>query len=1076
MGVYNNYPPQILGQEWVPIREENPTLVPNYLIQEIGSSFNLNASQAITHGAFYVNDYPQNTDIQYLQMAIYQRGQEDNTGKIRRIVIPCNNATVSSTSGVLTGEPAAFQLYNLSDLSGNSNMFLGDSASKCDIWFAVNQYAQELQGKRILAVNYLYSFQVNGTLQTVTSAFNGTIPTVNLVYRNNAGSLVAILANNISGNLPMTFTTSNVERTLYRIPLGDIDPFSNSGTSPDFMPWNYTALKDFELTNGATRHSIGWSFNASTITSFGTNFWYSALEVIYCEETRSAVGATEFGLPSAALKELAIGQNLISIKHPVTRAAVTLGAGQYSVVLATGAYLATNGISPPASPVFNALRQLYSTPNLSGINNVLPFPLDDSVLNKTFSQQVTDVIPQLTVLNAGSVLGSTHPYGRQAIAPVFGAINAIQNISQNPIAGTSYNYPQVRFYARRWGDTTVPLKLSSTMISGAGQSVQITPADFDALTPEDGIIDGWKEVTLRFATAPAMGNLGTDPPWQFTAVNELSQNRWEVLGAWAPALSGVPGAASFKTSTGATQLGGATYDGSSIQLSWMSPYASGVAADSSADAVLLFSQDPPPVSGFTVTQANQSLRVTDSNCGLASCVPRALQYNQLTWNVISGAACDTFSTPFASGWGALESANNQSWTLQGVVALPNIDYEYNVANGVATVAFGSGLGNGRRASVVTGQTEFDITMDFSTDQIPVGANFSIDLLGRYDMVNNSAFTVEVQFTPAGTVTLQMIKIVTGTFTSLGPAVVLPLAYAPGIFYRLRFQSSGIKFSAKVWDRNQPEPNDWQLRVSDSTVITGTRVGTRLVVESGSTNVLPVTFSIDNFVAKPQGYGATEIQRFDPVDGQFQTIMLASNPCVNSFIDYEARVGQPSVYRARNRNVYNFAGLWSPAVTGTITSPGVTGASVSLLLFTSNWTQNGSKNLAYSAEWESSQPVEDFSFPEAATATLTRSFRRDFQTAFHGTERGGEAFQRTIVVNAVGIPPLVEHRGFQDLRDMAWATDPYICVRDETGERWFAFVNVPGGTVKRMKSYGGSRLSIATVGVVEVTGTPSVVNP
>jgi hypothetical protein len=48
---------------------------------------------------------------------------------------------------------------------------------------------------------------------------------------------------------------------------------------------------------------------------------------------------------------------------------------------------------------------------------------------------------------------------------------------------------------------------------------------------------------------------------------------------------------------------------------------------------------------------------------------------------------------------------------------------------------------------------------------------------------------------------------------------------------------------------------------------------------------------------------------------------------------------------------------------------------------------------------------------------------------------------------------------------------YICVRDEDGNRWFATVLVPGGRVLRDR-----RLYLAPIEIVEVTATPSQVNP
>jgi hypothetical protein len=212
---------------------------------------------------------------------------------------------------------------------------------------------------------------------------------------------------------------------------------------------------------------------------------------------------------------------------------------------------------------------------------------------------------------------------------------------------------------------------------------------------------------------------------------------------------------------------------------------------------------------------------------------------------------------------------------------------------------------------------------------------------------------------------------------------------------------------------------------------------------------------------------------DTVDNTWETIMLSSTTSVSGFNDYEARVGILSSYRIRRLNTYGFYGPWSSTLTATITAPGVavgvTGGHV--LIFTTNSRQNGSSNLAYLPIWDSSDTItEDFTFPEAGFLTLQAMYNKDFFTAFRPLERGGERFQRNILVQAAAISPETL-ADFTSLRNMAWDTVPYICVRDEDGNRWFAAINVPSGRVQR-----GRRLYEAVVDIIEVSDTPSQVDP
>lgn len=184
----------------------------------------------------------------------------------------------------------------------------------------------------------------------------------------------------------------------------------------------------------------------------------------------------------------------------------------------------------------------------------------------------------------------------------------------------------------------------------------------------------------------------------------------------------------------------------------------------------------------------------------------------------------------------------------------------------------------------------------------------------------------------------------------------------------------------------------------------------------------------------------------------------------AFNDFEARVGQESEYRVRRCNVLDFCGPWVTGA-GTLTSPGITGAEDgnSVLIFTSNAVTGSS--LAYIMQFES-DPVEEFGFPEAGFTQMRTQYQKNFFTAFRPTERGGETFTRDVLVHAAAIPP-VSMANFASLRDLAWDTLPYVCVRDELGNRWFANVQVPSGRVRRDRS-----VYIAQIVITEVTDTPA----
>ncbi|MFE9690891.1 hypothetical protein [Micromonospora sp. NPDC005806] len=219
-----------------------------------------------------------------------------------------------------------------------------------------------------------------------------------------------------------------------------------------------------------------------------------------------------------------------------------------------------------------------------------------------------------------------------------------------------------------------------------------------------------------------------------------------------------------------------------------------------------------------------------------------------------------------------------------------------------------------------------------------------------------------------------------------------------------------------------------------------------------------------------GWGHYEVQRQDDTMAadEWETIAKVVEPSVAAVDDYEARVGVESRYRIRMVHRLGIAGPWSPPVAATIAAPGVEGRNVDtgVLILTSN--HNPAGNLAYVENFDRSS-VEEFTFPEAGQVELQEIFDRDYRTAFRPLERGGVEFTRTVLVNTAAVPPATMDRGFQDLRDLAWDSVPYVCVRDELHNRWLSTLLVPSASVKRRKA---GQLQLAQLQVVEVTATPA----
>jgi hypothetical protein len=1068
MGEYNPHVPQILGQEWVPIRDEDATFSPSINSMETGHAFRTTQSRILQSMRYYVDDAASATTDQVFTTAIYARGTEAATGPIQRVLIPVNNGGITG-SGVTFNSAidVASALTSADDQASIRFAESGVTLQKVGMFFATNSYPQ-LNGKRILAVNFRYVFGMDPRAIATTN-----LPSFLTLVASNGGEVYGNLSDDQGPFDPVTGSSIS-KYGLIR--MGEINPCVDTTSAfinrtSERLPWNWAGLQRLEA-SAANRLQflltvqLNFDGNTDGTTAY---FSYAALEVLFCEERRLIIASGKRSVASSAsvndLLFTGIGVSTQPARAIGTYALnPTLPAGDYVVTVSSpelGTYM-----SDPQFPELNALREYYAIPTHPGVQVNIPAPVDETKVGLTFASEQTHVLPQISVHTSGGPLTEVHAYGRQAVAQVYGTITATQEILDSA-AGASYTWPQVRYYARRFGNTTAPLLLDSPTITGAGNRVSITPGEWDAL---DEIIDGWKEVTLRFPTPPAMG-AGTNPQWRWSSAGELAGNRWEVLGCIAPALSGTPGNL-FSQVPSPHQLSSATYgapnSGATINMGWMPQYAPAVTAtsdDQTTDAVLIFSQDPPAITGFSVIQTSQAISGIGFDCGSEPCcIPSAIWYHRLRWSAPTGSTVllDTFSRS-ATGWGTADSG--QTYTDAGGTVPGN--YIVNGTNGTHVL---DGVANVNRLSTISGSfTDLHLKVKGSINVAVAGASMRTSIVVRYTDANNFD-VVDFRWATNGNLEIVIANVAAGVQTAL--TNVNAGAYLFGQQWYFDVDVNGTQIRAKAWPVDSPEPSFYQAQAATS--ITSGGYGIRSIRSTGNTNTDAIA-SYDDFTVSPStwNFGSYELQRFDDIDNEWQTIMLATNPAVTGFSDFEARVGILSSYRIRLNNVYNFSGPWSSTVTETVDEPGVTiGTNCSdghLLIFTSNSRQDGSINLAHSSIWEGTVN-EDFEFPEAGDVVLQKMYGKDFVTAFRPLERGGERFTRTILVQAAAIAPETL-ADFTDLRDMAWDTVPYICVRDEDGNRWYATIIVPSGRVQLNRT-----LYMAPVSIIEVTDEAFPVDP
>jgi hypothetical protein len=1051
MGNYNPHQPNNIGQEWVPIRNELTEI--NHLIDEVeyGHSFSLLTSRTLSDARFYVHEMNSDVSTATYKLAVYPKGTEHLSGPIRSTIIPVETVAVtggctaigsppSGAEALLT--PALDYYYNFSTTSLYSVMWLTFNTG-------ATTNSNLLTGKRILGVNLLLGASIDWTIQS-------NAPQVGVT---NSATVFGGTKALGEFNCP----TGSLSTPTSRFKFGEF-PFYNSATlvTGEVLPWTQADLNLLD-SSGSIFVQIGTgAFINSPPVGHSMQVWYAALEVVYCEEQRVALGGWGYGPAGRGGNFINYGANVAPMRTWQGKVLnPALNTGDYTLTIGSydlGDLWAPAQISPLQ---MNAARQLYPMAQQGGIQINLPFPPENNI-GEVFTRQETDVLTQLTLHTSGGALTELHVYGRQIAAQVWNGKNADQDIFNSYGGSQTYNY--ARFYARRFGDTSSPLSFLGT--GGATGAGSIAAVDFDEL-PE--IIDGWKEVTLTLTTPATLGNTfssnyrwtNEDPPG----------SRWEILGAAAPAMSGLPANLIGKATQ---QLGDATYyapSGSAFEATWYpngvtDRYITSSTDDPASDMVLIFGMQAPAPTAFTGAVQSQAVVGVGLDCGIPPCgIASGVYYNRLTWAlpVNSGFASDEFGRTTASGWGNADSG--QAWGVGGGAAASQWSTSPTTGGQILPTATASD----RLISLDTGGINQDVRMRMRVDTIVASGTYSVGPMGRYVDSSNSIYARLNQGTTGTTSILQLIQRVAGVNTTLAS---LDTRFLPSVGYmNLRLQIEGSYARAKVWGDVEEEP-DWTIMSAFTGSTTGTKAG---VFVRNDTAVTTISTFVSDFTVVPseRNFGYYELQRDDSLS-DWATIMQATSTAVTGFNDYEARVGLASSYRLRTVDALGFEGSWTSTVDLTIPTPGATGGSClntgHMLLFSSNMSQTGAYTLAYSSAWEDSQVSEEFTFPESSFVQLQPMYGKDFFTAFRPDERGGDRFQRNVLVQAAAISPETL-ADFTSLRDMAWAGNPYTCVRDEDGNRWFASVGVPSGKVVHNRT-----IYLAAVDVAEVTDTPAPVDP
>lgn len=726
MAQYTPDTPYVLGEEWVPIKAEPYTL---NVTEERGHSFNLSAAATIITGRFYTQDPPIVATPDTLNgpsaiMAVYPKGKEDQTGPMKSVVVPCNGGSVVgdvTLSGAVTVSEALSRIGDGRYITSSQFSPAGTPAAG-DIYmnFAFNSYP-ELSGKRIVRMEFLYSLQSYGVTETTD------IVVLRQRDDTSTSSVNVIGTAGILSKAGIDFDTVPA-LDLPRYSSFFLNPFTPYVSGQQMFPWTYSALQLIDATTVSNTQSFDLSF---FIPDSSVGFFlleYAAVRVTYCEEQRVAFGGTGgYIRPDSSSVEL--------------RSPVTMAPG--GVLLPAGAYTVTIEGDGPQADLF-ALRELYAMAAQPGITIQRT-----NVIGASFTASQSHQLPQLSLHTATSSVADVHGYGVQVQADVYAGRTARQEIVSS--ANGTKNYPWARFYARRFGNTSQPLTLRHATFTSITASISVT--GFDAL-PE--IVDGWKEVTLRFdSPTPSFNGAGGLETYEWTS-NEQPGSRWQILGESAYVKSG-----SFPLTqiTGAQGLDATTYGGAAANLTW-----NGL-DDSTSDGVLMFAQEMPAVSGLAVSTASLAVTGVGLNCGVPpQCVPTGISYNNVTWTALGA------SSMAASGFGYYElqrfDAIDAEWNtiLHANSALVTGFHDYEARIGIESryrirfqhrllfaSPWSSEVAVTIPASGVTGNQVGNSAVVFTTNEVQDGSS-SLAYTFVWDSTPDESFT----FIEAGDVQLQQM--------------------------------------------------------------------------------------------------------------------------------------------------------------------------------------------------------------------------------------------------------------------------------------------------------------------------------
>jgi hypothetical protein len=263
--------------------------------------------------------------------------------------------------------------------------------------------------------------------------------------------------------------------------------------------------------------------------------------------------------------------------------------------------------------------------------------------------------------------------------------------------------------------------------------------------------------------------------------------------------------------------------------------------------------DPGGASCGDITGANQStytvasgdvghtlvVHVTATNVSGSSSADSAATAPVVSSGSPTVYALDSFTrTVAAGGWGTANFGGN--WVVQ-----PGGSASKQSVDGQEAVLTSPAASTSYEMTLPISVADVDVTNRVRVSAVPTGATDSVSTELRFQDVNN-LYRLVLRFQTTGNVDLVINSVVGGTSATLATTTGVLTGVPGNTWVRVRFQAIGTTLRGKIWLDGNPEPANWAITATNSSITAAGAVGVRDFPNSGSTT--PPNVQWDDFSA------------------------------------------------------------------------------------------------------------------------------------------------------------------------------------------------------------------------------------